>query len=803
MRDVPASLEKAWRDGEFIGERTAIARVTVQHPTMVMHNYSLTPVPAKASATALPTTESGKTTLQAAQAAYTKALADLAAAKKAVAAGKTLKNGKKVTAKDAQAALATYKKALEAAQKKKTKVSQSYADFLFTTMGKPLELPNIKSLEWSRSIDSDVADCTITIWNTRPLPIGETPVATELDQPGYYTYSRGGSNFSARWGQERNAFFGMLVPDNIIRTYEGYGYDDSVPPELDENLVQTGVWLIDTVAMSTDGTLTIKCRDIGRLLLDQYCYQPVSPDDFYDHGFTPWDEPVKAIPGTSGKLVVKAQDSSNTPWIGSGSVQGHKLAWAFDGNPNTYWLSIGNDAASRRYAYEWVQCSVNNQTVSEVRVRTKKKNYTCYVSVKVGGVWQGTHEINYHEDGIGQNGGDIKYVKHVQIDTEQFVSVKFAPIAKVQAVRVTVGNLQNFGFGPYRYRGGVRDVEVYGVAKAGTKGVTVHTGPAGANPGKYKDYTDIVKILCAWGGFFWPKGAHWKIANPPGTDPLLPIVGFDDTQSIVPGSYDSAVLGKGVKGRVWGDFMNAGVAGVVELEWSNFDKKSLMEGISYIRDILGFVFFIDEFGGVQWRLPNVFNFGCVRSTLSAKPGYVKSPHTIDERSILLSLDATIDSRNVRESNFVGQNEGKIGAFAPGFNPNPTGIRRIGAWTDQNFETVKECQRMADMISLAQLFTYRTDRIQIPANPKIQIDDQVRIIERSTAEGYVHYVKSISSNLDVETGEWTYDLETHWLGEDPKTKWIFSPQQLYHVTKETIEAQLKIQVSDIGPDRRPS
>jgi hypothetical protein len=34
--------------------------------------------------------------------------------------------------------------------------------------------------------------------------------------------------------------------------------------------------------------------------------------------------------------------------------------------------------------------------------------------------------------------------------------------------------------------------------------------------------------------------------------------------------------------------------------------------------------------------------------------------------------------------------------------------------------------MADMISLRQLFTYRTDAVKIPANPAIQVDDQVRI-----------------------------------------------------------------------------
>jgi hypothetical protein len=86
--------------------------------------------------------------------------------------------------------------------------------------------------------------------------------------------------------------------------------------------------------------------------------------------------------------------------------------------------------------------------------------------------------------------------------------------------------------------------------------------------------------------------------------------------------------------------------------------------------------------------------------------------------------------------------------------------------------------MADLISLRQLFTYRIDRLKIPANPAIQIDDQLRIVERTSAEGYVHYCKSIASNLDMTSGEWTYDMETHWLGYDnPESKWLFHPEQL--------------------------
>lgn len=733
MRDVPPNITAAWREGLFVGDHRPFARVTVQHPGMYLRKYSL-----------MSTFRYKKTG--------------------------SVKSPDDIT------------EVLDPSHG--FKVNQVYADFLFTKLNTPKELPNVKSVSWNRSVDGDVADCTIECWNTAAVPIGQEPRTDELDQPGFYTYSRGGTAFSARWGHVPNSWFGMLVPDNLIRTFEGYGCDPDVPPERDPNLVQSGLWIIDSVSMDTHGILTLKCRDIGRILMDQIYYEPIVPKKFYDEDWTGWDE---EFPGETvskkTKLKVKAKDSSNTPWIGNSlthTVAGHKLQHAFDGHPNTYWLSIGNDRPSRRFAYEWVECSVNKQTVTAVRVRTKKKGYTCYVSVKVNGSWQGSGHIDYHEDGIGMNGADIDYVVKHHISTEGFVDIKLPKsYAKVEAVRITLGHLQNFHFGPYQYRGGIRDVEVYGVSKSTTKKKKLKRGPIGSNPDKYYDYTHIVKLLCAWGGFFWPEHAKQRYSD--GT-----------FATVEPKKFDTKVLGKGVHGRVWGDFLESGTFGPAALDHSNFDKKSLMDGISYIRDILGFIFFIDETGGVQWRLPNVHNFGCLRSTLSEHPGYIKYVHPIDERTVLNELNTTVDAKNVREAFFVGDVQGKKGAYAPGFNPNPTGLRRIAGWFDQNFETIEESELMADMLSLRQLFTYRTDRVVIPANPAIQIDDQVRIYERVTSEGYIHYVKGISSSLDITTGEWTYTLDTHWLGFDKKSKWLFDPVVLKPLTQKTIEEQVERQ-----------
>lgn len=832
MRTVPASIAAAWAEGLFIGDRRPIARVTVQHPSMRLRNYPLvstftekitTDIKSGDVKVTIDPKHGQKVNQTYADYLFTGGTTDhpvpsLTALFVALydsidaATPETLAASSRVSPALVTRTLAGYLPSLaallrmvgalggDAALQKEFR--RLYA--LRRGLELPLELPNVKSVSWSRSVDSDVADCTIEVWNTRPLAIGETPDPDDLDQPGYYTYSRGGSSFSSAWGHARNPWFGMLVPDNIVRTFEGYGFDPDVPPELDPNLVQTGIWMIDSVTMTTAGTMSIKMRDLGRLLLDQMYYAPVVPADFYNEDWTNWDGEFPTKPAQT-KLKVTAQDSSNTPWIGSGTVAGHKLSWAFDGNPNTYWLSIGNDRPSRRFAYEWVQCKVNNQSVNRVKLRTKKKGYTYYVSVKVGGVWQGAKSINYHEDGIGMNGSDIAYVATGAVTTEKFIDVKLpATYKKVQAIRVTLGNLQSFPVGTYHYRGAIRDVEVYGPGGTGKPDHYVK-GPAGSNPGRYDDYTDIVKLICAWAGFLWPAGGRQRITD--GT-----------YRSCSPTRFDSAVLGKGVKAQVWGYFQPSGTTGTATLSRSEFDKKPLMDGIAYVRGILGFVFFIDEYGGVQWRMPNVYNYGCLRSNVSANPKYLPGRvHLISEDSVLMSLDCTIDSKNVRESYFVGDAMGKFGAFAPGFNPNPTGIRRMAGWTDPNFspatdskgnstkkqvaDAEAQCQLMADMLSLRQLFTYRKDRVQIPANPAIQIDDQIKIVERVSEEAYVHYVNGISSSLDMSSGEWTYDLDTHWLGETPNTRWLFKTEDLYPVSQKYVAAQQEATASSVVIDGR--
>jgi hypothetical protein len=660
---------------------------------------------------------------------------------------------------------------------------QTYASVPFGQNSKPLELPNLKDVKWNRSIDGGVASCTLTLYNTEPLPVGQPPEGDgDFDEPGYYTYQRGKAFYSPRWDHQANGWQDWIVPDRIIRTYEGYGFDASVAPERDPHLYISGTWLIDDVTFGTDGLITVACRDIGRVLLDQILFPPVVPFTYYPlyfDSFKQVDNPDIHV--TTGGWIQPAYDSnSNEPYVGSNSVHGHYGRHAFDTRNSTYWLSVGNGVPDADYSFEWIQGRFSSRTVSAVEFKPWGGPYRCYVSVFANGKWQGDQTVPYNPDNpvSAPNHSDVRYLYSFHVNAETTTTYKFKkPVSGATKVRLTFTHLTNSGMGQFKYRAGVRSFKVSGEVTT-TKDGGTHTEPKTSPPG-YGDYTDIVKMLLAWAGFYWPAEPEAgfvrysdgsKVAMPaPDHDPILTGVP-DDAVGGLYGTFNHI-------GRVWGDFENTGTSGPAGLGVDIWDKKPIMDGINYVRDIVGFIFYVDETGGAVFRSPNIWSVGNYVGDGGPKAGRTTDVVVIDEKQTLMNLSTTLSSRSIREKIFVGNISGHIAAMAKGHNPYPSGLRRIGGWTDQHFLTTKECQIMADLITLRQLFTYRTDKVTIPGNPAIQIDDQVRIYERVTEEGYLHYVSEISMTWSLETGKYTYDLSTHWLGDTTFSNWTFNPDDL--------------------------
>jgi hypothetical protein len=1133
MRPVPQTMADAWRSGQYIGDQRPIARVTVQTGDMQLYSTA----------------------------------------------------------------------------------NNQYAAYQFNSNKIPKELPNVLSVSWQRSLDSDFGSASITLINTANVA-GAARASGSAQADGWYAPLYGVTDMAKAWSQLPNTWSHMLLPDNIVRTYEGYGCDPDSPPERDPHLVITGVWRIDSVSLTADGRITLTCRDIASILDKQILFPPVVPKKFYplqfagvdtapgwstgstktltyvnggtydrDHpppgaydgptyqpavwhatagdgqitvtwahpiggdpsgyrvdgyqitvdgvrlptvyyddagsavlrngimngnvyaigfvaiweqlltgaqraaakaagrstanprtysddvlhldnlmrpasplgpdviadslhldltttgagvpamvswacntkgrashwtliayrGGTPpaeqriyhvdlpagattgqvqtdigdnmqawnyllygtgdytpapvggkpapaatvtgagqmffrsagdeagsfWAPPVAGaaprattvvggltvdhpvtggsaasgaprtgnktrIPAKPVRLAAKFDDSSNTYYVTrTGAVFGHRPEHAFDDAASTFWMSIGNISPARGFAYEWLQAAVPGNTVSSVTVHTKLSGYQLYVSVFAHGVWNqfSPHDVIPYDAHLPEshNHANIPFAATFvtgRNDEGPHKIVLRSPIPGVTKVRVTLRNLQDFNAARlstgYAYRGAIRALTVEGTSGGGTGGegggagggpggvspiddstdpTTIQTYEtyippklttgAGAHPGTMNDYTDVIKLMLGWGGFFWPH--HARQMHSDGSYQLMDW-GLDDQgmPNVDP------VLGGLESGRIWGDLMSTGTHAAFLIPMSTWDKQSLMAGIQTVKDIIGFNFWCDETGGAIWRLSNIYSIGNWISDPVDETVRTSAVLTIDENQTLMGLTSTYSGASLRERIFVGLVDGTAGAMAAAYNPNPTGLRRVGGWTDQRFTSLASSttgtntspgtgtggtgvddaggapilgeggvtvdprrfsprgvlsvqdpnsgptefaggggdvsghhilggvdpavkhslQIMADMIQMRALMNYHGAQIQIPGYPLIQIDDQIRISEHTTAEDALHYVKAISSSNDVASGSWTYTIDTCWLGTDPGNYWLFETASLPEETREFLEA-LKI------------
>lgn len=710
-----------------------------------------------------------------------------------------------------------------------------FASFIFGDASSVREIRNIQSYSWERSVGQDAATCTLTFLNSEATAIGasdENPDEMELDKPGWMTYNRGNTTVEPNpWGYtDETGWQGIFVPDRVVKTYEGYGSDYADTPSQDPRLVQSGTWMIDKVTYNTtDGTITLEMRDLARLLLDQVVFPPAVPMAEYPLYWSKFR--TESVPGREAKggdwmarlFRIGTATSSNSAYIGkgftnepyseyvssTGTVQGHAPKHAIarhyiqDDDPaeptdaqrqkdyNTYWMSTGQDS---RDAFVWWEFKVTDgrRPVGAVILRMHGGPYRVYISVHDGTKWRGNKKIGWKKNGRSGSPGNvdidakIPFVKSAIVDRyhQQEITLPRKYLAK--RIRVTITRLQHWGVGEHPFAAGIREFKIY--TAPSLDDLYFEKGTVLKVVGNYGDYTWIIKWMCAWAGWYWPP-------HTTGLDfiRLHALNSGPTAQEWITYTYPDPAL---PKGRVWGDFMRTHVSGVADLTVDMFDKKPMMEVINYVRDLLGFLFFIDEVGGVVWRMPNFWSLGNYLSPekmSDGRPGKrgrgarTSEIVTIKDDETLLDYSTTLDSSNIRERIFVANAVGGQGTVIRGFNPYDVGLARVAGWTDQNFATKRETVVMADMISARNMFTYRTAQATIPGYPKIQIDDQIRIYERITNETYYHYVMGIKCELDMEEGTWTYQLNTHWLGERPSDAWVVRTEQLDAVTRQYLNA----------------
>lgn len=681
-----------------------------------------------------------------------------------------------------------------------------------------VEIPNIKTVEIDRRLGAEAATMNMTILNT----IGPTAQdfldeahdgsssptkrdLKDLGQPGAFTFRRGiavddsGLN---RWSHNVDALWvDMLIPNRVIYTFQGYGTDGSGSPEQDANLVLTGIWMIDRVEYRSDALINIQCRDAGKLLIEQRLYPPIIPLDDYPLEFcadhietdtitrTETSTTTQGVPESLGPNVARLKTSgylsSNTPWYGAnGSIYGHRASHAFDGDESTYWLSVGNSGPTQVWSFEWIGADCRGEPINQIRFKQKWGGYRVYIGVKENGKWQGSSIVPYGANSgpAYPNGSNIPYIKTFRTaHNNNWITVDLPKTYNADEIRIVFTDLHDSNLGTYQYRAAVYEVRAHYYQPSTIETITTTTEISeeieNFIAGNANDYVDIVKLFLAWSGFFWPNSA-----NP---DPLLDSW-FD-----------------GTLGRVWGDFFQSGAFPVEPpcIPPSYWDNKSVMDGINQIKEILGYIFYIDSSGGAVFRPPNVWKTGNFVQGL----GYIgyDSLRTIDEEKVLLDYGVTIDDENLRSEIIAvsADDPSVFGVFRPGYAEGETSPVTSGVGTGDDLsllggqqrpmlvpnypfgtaddpEALAAVQKFAFLVSLWIHWSYRKSKFRIPGMPAFEPDDQVRIYERVTSEVYVHYLQGVRSFMDLDQGTYYMDVETHWLGNGPDQEWVINIQDMH-------------------------
>lgn len=726
------------------------------------------------------------------------------------------------------------------------------------------EVPNINSIAIERSVDQMAGTVAITMTNQQHNAVGVANTnLEEFGNPGYFTFSRGDSATAlALWGHTPNSWNDVLVPNALIRTYQGYGGNDkSIADAVDDgNILLTGVWLIDDVKPATGGLLELIGRDLAALLIDQPLYPPLVPvvdadgRDVYPLRYARYFQ----LPGTQ----------TSTIYYGVGGARGdtgrHIRGIEFtagataDPSLNGYWM-VGDDGGVFSYGYIGFHGSLAGATLSQpiVGIAATESSNGYWLVGADGGVFAfgdagyygslpdlevSVTDIVAIERSRGGNGyllagadggvfafGDAVYdgngvgtvvgnvvgfdVRHTGTSgywlcTDQGYVYAFGGAAYEGGLDGATGNVSGFAssasedgyylvqedgavytFGDAFYFGGandlplndpITDIAVHpsgdGYWLAAEDGGVFTYGPGldfyGSLPGpwvnlasvdgNYFDLTDVVKDICLWSGLWINDG---------GTDPT-PHGSFEST-GIVSNDDDGA------------------------LPEALFDKKPGIDAINEIKTIVGYNFRIDEEGGANFASPNWWQPG----NWLPDGSHTDTIPVLDESVHVTNYGVLYAGKPMRSRIVIASYQPESGVpgtvttdYAPANVSSLRGLHKPFMWVNQVFISPPEQQVMAELVDLQIQMQRRRGSVSAAANPLLQVEDQVRILERVTSETYVHYIRSISTSQDLVSGTYDMTIQTNWLGDDEDWA-IYTPSVI--AAPDSLETTSEIDVPVIS------
>lgn len=269
--------------------------------------------------------------------------------------------------------------------------------------------------------------------------------------------------------------------------------------------------------------------------------------------------------------------------------------------------------------------------------------------------------------------------------------------------------------------------------------VDFYGGPASGQAqlrtkGNYVDLVDIVKDLLMWSGYW-----------------LREDLGATATPSIL-GILEST-----------GTYVNSPFAA------DQFDKKSVADALNIVKEIVGYIIYELDDGGIAFVSPNYWSPG----NFDENEQRTNTIPEVDERVDLTGLSVKLPSRPVRSPIIISSEKIDFAhpektvhvEYEPPYAGLLRGMCRPAMWVNGAFTEKPEMQIMAELISLHIWFQLRLDNVEAWINPAVEINDQVRIFERQTSETAIHYVRGINDTMDLQQGRWDMRLTTNWLGND--------------------------------------
>lgn len=232
------------------------------------------------------------------------------------------------------------------------------------------------------------------------------------------------------------------------------------------------------------------------------------------------------------------------------------------------------------------------------------------------------------------------------------------------------------------------------------------------------------------------------------------------------------------KPPVFGVIENTGAWNTIgPIMGSAWDKQPLMDNIQQVAQIVGYIFRIGERGEVLFHPPNFWAPG----NYDENNNYLgRTFPVLDEMTNLVSYTQTTSDTGLVSDIIVAPEDPYLYGGHPNNFKTNVGVTRF---KPPNIASLRGIQKpamlgvplnvpvdiedqnaLAELIAVQCYLTNRQGQATAAFDPSITPDTQIKIYDRVTGEANLHYVTSVHTEHDIDTGLHLATYSTYWLGD---------------------------------------